>query len=743
MRRMGRVLLLAVLVRAGVLRTSAQETELDALPPDRLGEALGLVGFSRGDLGYRPKGYWSRYPNPAQMPYKLPFFDDLFAEPLRLYEFTGIMAMSAHAYLMPDGLDKKSDALYKLVYFLGVDRKITGFRSYSANLDPQVDEAAPLVRAVERIYAVTDTQLTVSTFGLKSGASWRKWDPNAQQDLAAQAAKVDPALQRPLAALILNVVDAYQWRQRAVRNVRAEHLYSVFNIRDLPGTHSGSRVYHFEIDDLARDLDEYSLYYAGMKTVQAADDARRAFAGLAQNTALDLQAVHFDFLTPIGRVVLAGTGDDAHTAQDTAVLVDLGGNDHYTGNAGATASLDIPISVAIDCGGDDRYESPEGTAPAQGAGILGAGVLVDNGGKDVYRAKSHAQGLGLFGLGLLFDLDGDDTYTLELAGQGAGYFGLGYHFDAAGNDQFYLWGDGQGYGGPGGVGVLVNALGDDRYVAEIDATKTKRPDYHSQGRISISQAQGVGAGRRGDGADGHNWAGGLGVLIDLQGNDSYEAGNFSIGLGYWYGTGLLYDGAGDDSYRSVYFTQASGAHFCIGALIDESGNDRHVLHETGGAGLAFGWDFTVALLLDKGGNDRYEALGNSMGRADIRSNALLIDIGGDDTYLYPAKAGGRGAAPFRETYRKLGYEYGPYNFYANSFGLLLDIGGADQYLDRGATGAAPTPSAVCRDNHVWQDPAPGSPNYGFHNFGVGTDVPDGTVPELFTIDPRAGAAKAK
>lgn len=728
MKRISRLLALLTLFSLGMTATAQEKGPAQV---DRLGAALGLVGFSRDDLGYRPKGYWSRYPNPDQMPHLLPFFNDLFAEPLASYEFTCLMAMAVDAYLSAEGLEKPN-ALYQLVYFLGVDRKITGFRSYSANLDPQLDDETPLVDAIDRIYAVTGGQLTVKTFGLSPGEKWRGWDKNARQELRDQAAKLDPAIRQPLAALVLNALDAWQWRQRAMRNVSPQDLNEVFHIRDLPQTHSGSRVYHFAIDDLADDLDEPSLYYAGMKAVQAADDARHAFAAVLE-TDLDLTAADFDFVTPIGRVVLAGSGADTHAYDDAIVLVDLGGDDRYTGPVGATSSPSLPISIALDCAGNDVYNYVSEEVPAQGAGILGAGVLIDNGGNDTYTAGSHAQGVGLFGLGLLFDRDGDDSYTMTLAGQGAGYFGLGYHLDGSGNDRFYFFGDGQGYGGPGGVGVLANHSGNDQYEAEVYAEKAGRADYHSGGKIAISHAQGVGSGRRGDGSDGHNWAGGLGTLIDSSGDDTYLAGNFSVGLGYWYGTGLLFDGAGDDHYKSVYFTQGSGAHFCIGVLIDEGGNDHHELFETGGAGLGFGWDFTVALLLNKGGNDVYSAWGNSMARADIRSNALLVDIGGDDTYLYPAGTGGRGIAPFRDEYRKRGYRYGPYDFHANSFGLLLDIGGTDQYLDHSRDSDERPPSSICRDKHTWQDPAVGSENYGHRNFGVGMDVEDGTVPE-FTIE---------
>jgi hypothetical protein len=332
---------------------------------------------------------------------------------------------------------------------------------------------------------------------------------------------------------------------------------------------------------------------------------------------------------------------------------------------------------------------------------------------------------------MLVDYQGDDKYTLEYSGQGAGYFGIGLHLDAAGNDVFYLYGDGQGFGGTGGVGVLANVAGDDAYTVEALAEKAGRPDYHSQNKISVSQAQGCGAGMRADGSHGHAWAGGLGALIDLEGNDKYESGNWAIGTGYWFGTGILYDGAGDDLYRSVYFSQASGAHFCIGAIIDEGGNDRHVLYETAGAGIAFGWDFTVALLIDKGGNDSYESRNTSIANAQIRSNALLLDLGGNDTYCLDPGAQGFGTASFLASYAAPGYQYGPYSLYGNSIALLLDIGGEDRYLDRKFGTDESKPSAVAANNKTWLQPAKGTPDYGYRSFGIGLDTETGTVPDLF------------
>ncbi len=255
-----------------------------------------------------------------------------------------------------------------------------------------------------------------------------------------------------------------------------------------------------------------------------------------------------------------------------------------------------------------------------------------------------------------------------------------------------------------------------------------RGDYHSQNKINANGAQGCGMGRRGDGSDGHSWAGGLGALIDIKGNDHYYSGNWTLGCGYWFGTGLVYEGEGDDTYESVYFTQASGAHYCIGAIIDEGGNDIHRLWETAGAGIAFGWDYTIAILLDTGGNDRYEAKIISLGCAQIRSDALLIDLGGDDYYQLQSGQQGFGAATYLATYN-MPNKISPFDIYSKSFGLLLDIGGKDTYNTSDAKGEKVSPDSICSNNKTWYSPARNDKNYGANNFGIGMDVNSGHVPE--------------
>ncbi|MEW6253308.1 MAG: hypothetical protein AB1716_21925, partial [Planctomycetota bacterium] len=249
-------------------------------------------------------------------------------------------------------------------------------------------------------------------------------------------------------------------------------------------------------------------------------------------------------------------------------------------------------------------------------------------------------------------------------------------------------------------------------------------------------------GRRGDGSDGHCWAGGLGALLDGGGDDVYTAGNWAMGTSYWFGIGLLHDRAGDDEYRGVAWVQGSGAHFCISALVDEAGDDKHLSEGNTLNSLAFGHDFSVALLLNAGGNDVYEVGPSGLAYSINRSVAMLLDLAGDDTYRVDAAkrvAAGADRPGFAQNnpgFRARGVS----SFFAQttSVGLFLDIGGRDAYWEppksptQPATQPAPASAPVARyagrvqnDAH-WLD-APESPNWADRNFSVGVDRADGEV----------------
>ncbi|HEX5139073.1 MAG TPA: hypothetical protein VFY93_19040 [Planctomycetota bacterium] len=654
---------------------------------DSLDDALARAGFDRAHLGWAPKGSWHRFPRAVT--WKLDHFDALFAEPLAVVPFTRGLGRGVREYLGADAPVDEYGAggIYKLAHVVGFNLKHGGIRPYSPNLTA---EATPLDLAILEIYRAAGRQTRFVTFGKDSPY------PLVAKGLREAAGRLPPDVSSALGRLVLAVVDARRWAALAFRRADPEALAEARGRLDLGAESVDALEYPAAVEDVALAWDEASLWYAAGKCLEALDDARRALG-----PALDAS---FDWETPWGWIRVRGKGDDAIDARDALLIVDLGGNDTYVGGAGANGAGRL-ISLCLDLGGDDTYRGERG---AQGAGICGIGILMDAAGADRYEAEQYAQGVGQLGFGALVDLAGDDTYVARWSAQGCGYFGVGLLLDAAGKDAYRLHADGQGFGGVGGVGVLADRAGDDSYFAEPDGPKSGRPSYHSDGKVAVSNAQGCAMGRRGDGADGHNWAGGLGALLDAEGNDRYVSGNWSMGTGYWFGTGLLWDGAGDDSYDGYVWSQATGAHFCIGALVDEGGDDAHVARQNNS--IAFGHDFAIALLADLGGNDRYETPADGLGFSINRSVAMLVDVGGDD--VYRAK-GAPGAARFDPRFADRD-AIASYWVLASSIGLFLDVGGRDDY------------GGLARDGTSWGD-GEGSENWAVRNVGVGADVAGGSV----------------
>src|SRR5262249_36019320 len=136
-----------------------------------------------------------------------------------------------------------------------------------------------------------------------------------------------------------------------------------------------------------------------------------------------------------------------------------------------------------------------------------------------------------------------------------------------------------------------------------------------------------------------NLAGGLGLVIDVAGNDRYDSSNFSQACGYFFGAGLKLDLAGDDTHGAARYGHAAGAHYGMGLFIDYAGNDTYT--STGppyNGGCA--WDHSVFLCVDAGGDDRYQFERTAgPGRADIGSWGVFADLGGKDTYVAPGGLG--------------------------------------------------------------------------------------------------------
>lgn len=670
--------------------------------PDAIDEALQLAGVTRADLGWEARGWWQRYPQ--DIPYKLRHFDDLCAEPLAIAPFLRTMGATVRTTLAPDVVagekgERGAGALYRAVHDLGVTKRYGGTRPYSANLTA---EATPLDVALLEAWRVEGRATTFVTFGQASPY------PLIAKDLETACAGLPSDVSGILGKLVLDLLDARHWATLAFRNVDLETRTRIATRLDLGAEETDALEYEPALDDAARAWDEASLWYAGMKAVEACDLARLALAAPVAKAGAGLQQIRIELATPVGLVVIDGTGDSEVSVPATGafLVVDLGGDERYSGPIGASGPTH-PVGAGLDLGGNDAYDA---TDAALGAGVTGVGVLLDAAGNDSYRAHTLGEGAGHFGLGALLDITGDDRYELRYSGQGAGFFGIGLLFDLAGADRYTIWSDGQGFGGVAGVGVLADRVGNDEYLAVPDPAVTGRPSYHTEGKIAVSDAQGCAMGRRGDGADGHSWPGGLGALLDAEGDDRYTAGNWGQGCGYWFGTGLLWDGAGNDEYRANGWASASGAHFCIGAVIDEAGDDLHAVAQNWGP--AFGHDFTVAMLLDGAGNDRYECGGEGVGHSINRSVALCLEGGGDDRYAFTSEGKHPGLANFDPRFLdRSGTSV--YWTEPTSVGLFIDVGGTDLYPVGFADGMAKTDD-------------PGSDNARARNLGIFVDRAGGT-----------------
>lgn len=373
--------------------------------------------------------------------------------------------------------------------------------------------------------------------------------------------------------------------------------------------------------------------------------------------------------TPAGAILVGGPGPNSYQLDRIARLaavVDLGGNDVYVEGA---CSLDRPVLVLLDLGGDDTYRASN--SAAQGGAILGASLLVDTDGNDVYQARDVAQGSSIGGVGLLIDCAGSDSYVGFRRVQGQALCGLGILIDRAGDDKYRgaLWT--QGMGAPLGFAVLDDLDGRDHYYTGgyyLDSYP-ETPGYEGWG-------QGVGAGLR------QVANGGIGVILDGGGDDVYEFDYLAHGGGYWCGVGFARDFGGNDqrlgATRQAYdgqprretrfqrFANGYACHYAVGFLFDDAGDDAY-----GGTimGTGFAWDCAAAYLFDFAGNDRYEATGGgTQGNGAQAGLGVLFDRNGDDVYL----GYGQGNASASISYHALP-ECG------GNFSFVVDYGGTDKY----------------------------------------------------------------
>ncbi len=373
--------------------------------------------------------------------------------------------------------------------------------------------------------------------------------------------------------------------------------------------------------------------------------------------------------TQAGVIIVGGREKNVYEIEkksNVCAIIDLAGDDVYLEGA---VNLKRPILAILDIHGNDTYK---GNLPGiQGSCILGISMLVDAEGNDTYRAKHHAQGSAMGGACALVDYDGNDSYDGVRRLQGTAVCGVGLLIDRRGNDRYHaaMWS--QGMGQTLGCGVLEDCTGDDVYYTGgmYFDSYPETPGYEGWG-------QGLGTGIRGVAA------GGIGVLLEGEGNDRYEYDYIAHGGGYWMGLGFLRDFGGDDIHQgstSVMwdgsprreskfqrFSSGFGCHYAAGFLFEDAGKDMYwasIMSE------GFAWDCGASFSYDFGGDDTIVGAGSgNQGQGAQASIGVWVDFNGNDTY----KGSSQGYASGNITYHDLPQCGGNFSF-------LLDYGGMDIY----------------------------------------------------------------
>ncbi len=281
-------------------------------------------------------------------------------------------------------------------------------------------------------------------------------------------------------------------------------------------------------------------------------------------------------------VLIDGEGDDLYRTHrpglgsgrfGIAALVDRSGNDTYDGYADSLGFGHFGIGILDDLKGDDRYFS---FTQSQGCGLtMGFGYLADRDGGDVYASNdgqidfaspqsaehnvSMSQGAGngrradyldghslAGGVGILYDPAGIDRYSCGVFGQGVGYWmGVGMLWDSQGIDtytgQWYVHGAAAHFA----IGFLEDETGNDNYNAPMNMAQGAGDDQFRAPNLSL------GAGN----------ANGIGIFVDLFGNDTYESSGITLGKSAEatkqslrskaLSLGVFFDGNGSDKYPAA------------------------------------------------------------------------------------------------------------------------------------------------------------------------------------------------
>ncbi len=632
MRRIFAVSLVILALMIGLLPLNTYRSF--AAEEDLVSKILSEIDLKKENLKYSDLAI-NRLPKD---PFRLSFFDDKLKDPLNTPTF-----LKSNATFMLNNANSLRNLTYYASVRLGYSN--SAFPAYDLDYSYKIIESAPLLYAISEIH----------TFSGKPLSSW------SFDYIKKETQKIPPEFQKEIAKMLYAAIDFKIFRDAAFKEIDKFELVQAFK----NATSLFTDDYFDPITyNIALKADYSLLFYGCVQLTNTIDKA------LSEIKKIELpEDLNFEWNTPMGRIVLKGKDADEYYYNDILFLFDGGGNDKYMSGAGVTSSYFNPVSICIDMGGNDLYETRTDLTYSQGAGIFGAGILLDLDGDDNYQSSDFSQGFGCFGLGIVKDFSGNDKYNAKVLSQGSALYGIGLLLDGNGTDSYEAYLASQGFGFSKGFGALIDLSGDDKYIAN-DSNIIYPSAQTAEHNTSL--CQGFGFGRRADLSDGKNMSGGIGMLVDASGNDIYSCGVFGQGSAYWAGTGILYDAEGSDSYKGIWYVQGGVAHFGIGMLLDEAGNDSYdaLINMAQGAGH----DFSLGYLIDKNGDDKYVSPNLSLGGGNSNGMGFFADCGGNDSYEVREKANIVLGKASLESHLKGSWREAEF-----TIGIFIDRGGTDSY----------------------------------------------------------------
>jgi len=595
-----------------------------------LRQALRCIKMTPQDLLYKK----NRDP---EMPYRLKCVDNMMANPIDVPFYTDNLARD---------ISKQQNTSWKIIERLAqaIDLDL---ESIPPPLRPEADVMAEL-SGVQNLQPEVKEALTVLVNGISSAnvdvkESFSKLSPEGKKNLAEKG----------------DSFEVYQGYESVSRERIVLAAIELLGKIDLVR----AKLKTFK-SELGKPAKEFGL------------DETRVKGGIL-----------FYAKTIIGEVIIGDRGPNEYNG-DFSLIIDLGGDDKYTGRAGGTdGRTQPPVAICLDLGnGNNEFIARMAPEPVvtegkdsppkdesdklepgndridfcQGGALAGIGILVvDGDGNNTFTAGDWSQGAAHLGVGILLRTgQGNDSYKGLDCVQGAASFGLGILQDEQGDDRYRGTFASQGFGGPAGVGMLNDRTGNDNYFA---GGRYEGYPLRPKGSF-IAMSQGFGYGLR------PSCSGGMGILIDNAGNDYYLLHNqFGIGGSYWYAFGMFVDDSGDDTYQTGNagdydgYTMGAAIHLATACMIDRAGNDKYHANKIG---PAVGWDMSPGWLIDGGGTDEFV-------NASDTWNRIAAGVQNGCGFLVKKS----GLAKFD----CLNYPSGHIERDCGSIGILLNLGGNGEY----------------------------------------------------------------